>query len=194
MAIVRPRKADGEYVWTTVCTRAWELTWARPTSVINPSDSWNDGEAAKATTLSPYSVAPQHEEPPREPVPEGRQEDGATQRAEAHSRQESPLAGGPDTQEVARKHRQEGREGDDEQRGAHHDEEPRAYRFVAPTERPPLDDALAEGCPRRGAAAPTGGSTRVRAKLQGPDDRQQIEPYLNDVAARRAERGDEEAC
>ena len=26
----------------------------------------------------------------------------------------APLAGGPDTQEVARKHRQEGREGDDE--------------------------------------------------------------------------------
>ena len=103
------------------------------------------------------------------------------------------MAGSPNTQEVTCKHRQEGREWDNEQRGAHHDEEARAYRFVTPTKPPPLDDALHEGHSRQGVTSHTGGRNRGRAKLQSPDDRQQIEPHLDDIAARRAERGDEEA-
>ena len=42
----------------TVCTRAWELTWQRPTIPIRASDNSNHGDAEKAMTISPYNATP----------------------------------------------------------------------------------------------------------------------------------------
>jgi hypothetical protein len=48
----------GEYVWMAVCTMVWDLMRARSISVISSSDSQNEAAAAKAMTLSAYTVTP----------------------------------------------------------------------------------------------------------------------------------------
>src|SRR6266511_788697 len=165
----------------TVCTSACEQTLANPTITIRIIDSWNQEEAAKATTLRPYSATP-----PSMNNPLGmRSPNVAIITALANAPipmavRRNPWPGAP-TSRMSRAKTGKSVVNGTMNREANIDQQARAHRLVLPAELPTFDNTATERDAVNGTTMSIGGSALGGAQLQRPERAQNVKHRLGAV-------------